>query len=106
MKYRVVVLFRAELDFDRCFDFIEQRSVEGAARWFAAFEACRDRLAESPLSHPLAPESGGVGLAIREVSFKTRRGKPYRIIYIIEGTEVRILRVRGPGQDFVSVDEL
>lgn len=35
---------------------------------------------------------------LRETYFKTRHGRRYRIVFTIIGTEVRVLRIRAPGQ--------
>ena len=43
---------------------------------------------------------------VRQVLFQTRHGRPYRILYAISGDEVRVLRVRGPGQPEQEDDEL
>jgi hypothetical protein len=55
---------------------------------------------------PLAPESAHCNYQIREVFFKTRKGNPYRVLFTILGDEVLVLRVRGPGQDYVAETEL
>jgi hypothetical protein len=34
--------------------------------------------------------------------FKTRHGRTYRILFLLADQEVRVLRVRGPGQRPVS----
>ena len=43
---------------------------------------------------------------IHEVLFKTSKGNPYRLLFTIVDDEVLVLRVRGPGQDYVSENEL
>ncbi len=50
-------------------------------------------------------KSPKVQLPIKQVFFRTRRGRSYRAIFLIVGDEVRILRVRGPGQDSIDSDE-
>jgi len=54
----------------------------------------------------LAVESDYVDFEVREVLFKTRRGLVYRALYTIRGDEVFVLHVRGPGQDFLSAEQL
>ena len=43
---------------------------------------------------------------VRHMTFKTRRGRPYRLLFTLADREARVLHVRGPGQDLVSADEL
>ena len=106
MTYTVRVLTRAQHDVAACYDYIADRSLQGAASWFNRFAETRDRLARDPHQRFLARESQYVDYEIRQVLFKTRKGKPYRILFTIAGSEVLILRVRGPGQDYVLEPEL
>jgi hypothetical protein len=52
----------------------------------------------NPYVAALAPENEFVAREIRHIVFRTRHGRPYRALFTIVGNEVRILRVRGPGQ--------
>jgi len=47
-----------------------------------------------------------IGEPIRHVFFRTRAGRTYRALFLLVGDEVRVLRVRGPGQPPVGPDEL
>ena len=106
MKYHVRVLTRAQHDVAACYSYIAERSAQGAASWFNRFAETRDRLGVDADRRGLAKESGHVDHEIREVFFKTRKGRPFRILFTIQGDEVLVLRVRGPGQDDVPPDEL
>jgi plasmid stabilization system protein ParE len=105
MSYIVRVLVHAQADIAKCFAYLSERSPRGAANWFNRFAETRDRLSRDPLRRPVAPESRFVSYEIREVLFKTRKGKPYRILFTVVADEVRILRVRGPGQDELSQED-
>ena len=106
MTYHVRVLTRAQHDVADCYNYIAERSPQGAASWFNRFAETRDRLATDADQRPLAWESAYVDYEIREMLFKTRRGKPYRILFTIQGDQVLVLRVRGPGQDYIPGAEL
>lgn len=54
----------------------------------------------------LAHERAFVDYEVREVLFQTPKGRPYRILFTIQSNEVLILRVRGPGQDFLGAEGL
>lgn len=106
MTRSVRVLTRAQSDVEAYYAFIAKRSPQGAASWFNRFAKTRDRLAIDAEMRPLAPESAHFDYNIREVFFKTRKGNPYRVLFTILDEEVLVLRVRGPGQDFVPEAEL
>ena len=106
MSYQVRVLARARLDLDDIVTFLAERSPQGAARLVASFEAALARLESNPLAAPIASESEELGEEVRHVLFRTRAGRTYRALFIIVGHEVRVLRVRGPGQQPLRPGEL
>ena len=106
MTYRVRIFPRAEADIEHIFQWISQRSPLGALRWYAAFDDAAARLVTDPLSAGLARENEFVEHEIRQILFKTPRGRLYRCLFTVTGNEVRLLRVRGPGQRDLQRDEL
>lgn len=106
MSRKLIILPRAEQDVDSIFEFIRERSPSGAKHWWDAFCRSAQRAASHPRQHPLAPESPLFTTELRQFLFKTRRGRTYRGVFTIVGEEVRVLRVRGPGQAPLSADEL
>ena len=50
--------------------------------------------------------TSATGNILPAARLKTRRGRPYRLLFTLDDCEVRVLHVRGPGQDLVSADEL
>ncbi|MCI0333633.1 MAG: type II toxin-antitoxin system RelE/ParE family toxin, partial [Planctomycetes bacterium] len=82
------------------------RSEQGAARWYQAARDAISRLAHDAEQQGYAPEDAEVAIRLRQKFFKTRRGRPYRLLYTIVGKEVRVLRVRGPGQAPVTADDI
>lgn len=97
---------RAESDTQRIYDWIRERSAQGAKRWWLAFEEACKRLSAQPNNFGLAPEAFQAGYDVRQILFQTIHGHPYRALYVIIEGEVRILRVRGPGQPILQDDEL
>lgn len=108
MKYHVRVLTRAQRDVDCILRWlaIERNSPQGAARWLDAFEAASAKLVLNPYSYAPAHENENVNYDLRQFPFKTRRGRTYRGLFTIVDNEIRILRVRGPGQASLQPDEL
>jgi plasmid stabilization system protein ParE len=106
VKFAVSTLRRAESDIVHIHACIAERSNLGASRWYEAARQAINSLAYDAQQHGVARESERLGIEFREKLFKTRRGRPYRLLYVIDGQEVRVLRVRGPGQAPVTSDEL
>lgn len=103
---RLRILPRAERDVQHIFDYIQQRSEAGARHWWDAFQFAAGKLVENPERFGYAPENSLTQLPLRQFLFKTRRGRTYRGIFTVVEDEVRILRVRGPGQAPLENDEL
>src|ERR1700733_1888752 len=103
---RVVLGGRAAADVDHIYGWIKERSEPGAVRWYAAFLRAASQLRTDPARHAVAPESEQLGEEIRHYFFRTPRGRRYRLLFAIGPIEVRILRVRGPGQAPVTRDDV
>ncbi len=88
MTLKVRILPRAERDVQQIFGFIASRSADGALRWWDAFQDSAAALVREPASYGLAPESGMGGYELRQFLFKTRRGRTYRGIFTVVGSEV------------------
>jgi len=106
MTYRLRILPRAEADIEHIFQWLQQRSRQGAAHWYTVFHEAAARLVTNPLGYELARENEFVAHEIRQILFKTPRGRTYRGLFTVTGDEVRLLRVRGPGQRDLQSDEI
>jgi len=106
MTFHVVHLPHAEADLDGILTWLQERSPAGAAAWFRRWLEVEDLLRRRPESQPLAPEISDHEDEIRNVIFKTRRGKKYRCLFLIREGTVHVLHIRGPGQDLVAPDRL
>jgi plasmid stabilization system protein ParE len=92
------ILRRAVGDIDDIYDWLRNRSPTGALTWY---EALNQRLVEHISGDFLgasAPESTKLGVDLRHAFFKTPRGRIYRVLFLIVTDEIRVLRIRGPGQ--------
>jgi plasmid stabilization system protein ParE len=105
MKFAVSVLDRAWSDADRMFEWIAARSPQGAVQWDRVFEEALVLLQTDADQHGFAPENANLEIKIRQRLFKTRRGRPYRLLYTIVGEDVTVLRVRGPGQAPLTAED-
>lgn len=108
MNFSVQLLPRAAADYRHIFNYIAERSPEGAQRWEIALEACLQRVGSNPLIYGLAPEDEHFDFELRQLLFKTQYGLTYRGLYRIEEAEkqVFVLGICGPGQAPLALDEL
>lgn len=96
---RVVrLLTRATADIDEIFTWLSKRSTAGAEAWHAALVKRLADLASGTFFGSRAPESKRLDFELRHAFFKTRRGRTYRVLFLVFDSEIRVLRVRGPGQ--------
>jgi len=100
------MLARAKTDLRSMYSFIAKRSPDGADRWESAFHAGARRLQTNPFSCGIAPENELVTFELRQLFFKTPHGRRYRAVFTIDGDQVVILRLRGPGQAPLSEEEV
>jgi plasmid stabilization system protein ParE len=104
--FEVRILRLARNDVDSILTWISKQSPLGAKRWYEAFQRTANSLSTEPYSHALAPEASMVTEPVRQTFFKTKSGRLYRLVFLIVDQQVRILRVRGPGQELLQADEL
>ncbi len=106
MKYDVVVLQRAEADVRHIVHWIADRSIQGANSWLDAYEELIDRFANDADAYPTAMESSECQITLKEALFGTGHVQCYRALFTIVGHQIRMLRLRGPGQPPSREDEL
>jgi len=93
---------QADAEIDSIVAWLTNRSPTGAQSWYRALTEALDWLESNAPSCGKAPEDDAFVEEIRQHMFKTRRGRPYRLLFA--GNQVRVLHVRGPGQDLVWPD--
>lgn len=108
MTFRLKLFRTAVREVDHILNWLhcERQSPAGARAWQLAYERAIQKLRTSPEQQPLAPENNSTDFEVRHLLFKTRHGRPYRLIFTIVGHEVRVLHVRRPGQDLVPPERL
>ena len=97
-SFKVIVLQRASEDVDSIYTWLFQKSPSGAVRWYSYFMEAAASLETEPERCAISIESERLGTVVRGRFFKTPTGRVYRIVFLTTDSEVRILRVRGPGQ--------
>lgn len=98
----VLVDAQARESIESIYRWIAQRSTDGAHRWYSNILVALDHLAKEADRYAEAPESHRFEETIRNLSFRMRSGRTYRVLFTIRGNEVHALFVRAPGQDLAS----
>lgn len=106
MSFQVHELRRAQADVRSIARWLAERSPQGAKAWLRAYDEMVLRLETRASSCGPAYEHDACEFDVRQVLFKTPRGRPYRALFFLDGQDVYILRVRGPGQAPVDPAEL
>jgi plasmid stabilization system protein ParE len=101
MSHRVEISRQAERDLLQIQSWLQDRSPQGAAAWLDSWQEILKRIADNPELFSVAPENPDHPDEIRQATFKTRRGRRYRTLFVVRGDVVAILHVRGPGQKFI-----
>lgn len=87
-------------------DWLAQRWPAGALRWLDALDGPCRQIAEWAESFALAPEAGQCAEPLRQALFKTRRGNTYRALFVVRGSVVHVVSVRGGGQAPVDAADI
>jgi plasmid stabilization system protein ParE len=99
MSRTVRILAQAKSDIEQIFAWIESRSPKGAAAWYRTLFDAVEKIAAVPEGYPLITESTPRwNRKLHQALFKTARGNRYRAVFELTDVEIRILRIRGPGQ--------
>jgi len=106
MSFRVGLTDAALSDVRTILTWISERSPDGAVAWSRAWQKVLNHLEEGADKFSVAPESEDHAEQIFQVVFKTRRGRPYRSLFVIRNDHLFVLHVRGPGQDLIAPGEV
>src|SRR5579859_7370973 len=106
MKFAVYELPKACWDNRDIFEWLFERSPRGATAWLDAYDRMIGRLTAVADTMPRAQEANGLDLEVNEILFKSARGRFYRAVFHLDGGNVYILRIRGPGQAPIASDDL
>lgn len=105
MRHRVVITDPADRNFCDHFQWLRERSAQGADTWRARIIKAVKSLEISPERHALARESAAFPVEIRcLLSGKNRSA--FRILYHIKEDEVRVLAIRRPAQDLMEPEDV
>lgn len=101
MGFMVQFSDEAKTNIDDIYRWIRQHSAQGAERWYLELLNAIESLATAG-STPgnIAAESENIQTEIRHLVFKSPRGRPYRILFMVVSQMISVLSVRGPGMNY------
>ena len=106
MKYRVRLTDKAEADVASVLEwFRDQQALAAGGKWYAALIQGLDTLEMHPERCGLAAEADELGHDVRELLIGKRRGVN-RLLFIVSGKAVEILRVWHSARNAVTRDDL
>lgn len=106
MKYTIHVSDRARADVHATTDYLRlQASPDVAMRWYTAFEDAVVALETMPASNPLAPEQELLG-TLPGFEVRQRLCMSHRLLFMILGREVHVLRVIHTARQVLRPDDL
>jgi plasmid stabilization system protein ParE len=103
--YSVIVSATAKQNMRDGYRWAARHAPETAARWLERFHQELQTLSRNPERCSIAPEAAQVGREIRQFLFGRRRSL-WRVLFIIEGAEIRVLQVRRASRDAATAQEL
>lgn len=105
MPWQVVFRPRARSDISAAVTWMARTNSAAAARWRNGLLQIVSNLETDPARYPLADEATDLGTDLRELLYGRRRSV-YRVLFVIEGQTVNVLRVRHAAQDRLGPDDI
>jgi plasmid stabilization system protein ParE len=106
MSFQVEITETANQDLDEILRWLSERAPAAAVKLSSQFDKALSRLEFFPLSCGLAYENSLVKEELRHLLFGIRKGRSYRALFVVRGQVVTILRIRAPGQQPASREDL
>lgn len=105
MAFQVLLQPLAEEDLRAAVLWAAAHAPETALQWAMRFQAALETLAENPRRCGFAPEHRKLNRELRQLLYG-RKPNVFRAVFVIEGQQVRIVRIRRAAQKPLTRDEL
>jgi plasmid stabilization system protein ParE len=105
MIYRVQIQPPAERDLEEAWRWAARRAPITATRWLHRFRETLETLSQNPERCSLAPEHRKLKRQLRQLLFG-KKPNVFRVIFLVEGETVRILRILRASRRFLERDDL
>lgn len=106
MAFRVELSRRAEQDLRTIVGWLSSLSITGAKTWLDRWDELLIDLESKADTCSPAPESSEDRETLFQEIFKTRKGKKYRVLFVMRNDQVLITNIRGPGQDLLEPEDV
>ncbi|MBI3468669.1 MAG: type II toxin-antitoxin system RelE/ParE family toxin [Planctomycetes bacterium] len=101
MTFEVVIHRLARRDLSESYSYAAARAPQTATRWLERFEQALSALGQNPERCRLAFEKSKTDIELREFLFG-RRPNVFRVVFVIDGHKVRILRILRAQRRFLT----
>lgn len=101
MRYQVILQRQAETDLEDAYQYAVANAPQAALRWLDRFQTALATLSHNPQRCSLARENAKVDIELREFLFG-RKPYVFRVLYMIDGESVRILRILRAQRRFLT----
>ena len=107
MTFNVILQPRAEADVERVTSWLARKKGHlAAAQWRAGvFNFVVKKLEYDPRRYPEADEALEFGIDLRMMLYRRWR-HVYRVLFVVEGHDVNVLRICHASQDRLQADEI
>lgn len=105
MTFRIELGQEARRDLWSYYQSASQHSLPDAIRWMERFESAISTLSERPERCSLSRESRRMKVDLRDFLFG-RRPSVYRVVFVIDGDTVRVLRICRSQKGTLTVDDI
>ena len=107
MTFNVILQPRAEADVERVTSWLARKKGHlAAAQWRAGvLNFVVEKLEYDPRRYPEADEALEFGIDLRMMLYRRWR-HVYRVLFVVEGNDVNVLRICHASQDRLQADEI
>jgi plasmid stabilization system protein ParE len=105
VTYRLFITEKAAAEVRGSYQWKAERDLQAADRWWNAIVSAMKSLTDNPERCAGAPEEEWYGHGLRQLLVGKRSGM-YRILFVVRGDTVTILRVRHAAQDLLRRGDL
>jgi len=95
MSYVVRLSAETEHNREQAYQYYLEKTLQGAHRWFAAYEQAISDLTTNPERYAIARENQHCAVKIQQINFGTKSSCPtHRLLYYLEGKTIYVITLR------------
>ena len=95
MSHTVRLSAETEQNREHTYQHYLERTLQGAHRWFAAYEQAIRDLTKDPERYAVAPENQHYQVKLQQINFGTKPSRPtHRLLYYLDGETIYVVTLR------------